>query len=106
MQSPRTTGTITPQTLLRVRIETIIAIALKPSVGSSTVAQLAATGPRALEAGRTVPPTSMSGLLPTVTMPASVALAATTTTARSVKVKAAPNLPQKTARRPTERVRI
>src|SRR4051795_1996476 len=106
MQSPSTIGTITPSTLLRVRIETIIAIAPKASVGSSTVAQLAATRPAAADGGRSVPPTSTSGSLPTVTTPASVALAATVTTARVVKVNAAATLPQNTAVRSTDRVKI
>src|SRR3954470_9989001 len=43
MHSPSTTGTITPSTLLRVRIETIIAIAANPKVAGTTDAQLAAT---------------------------------------------------------------
>src|ERR671932_2348078 len=102
MQSPSTTGTITPSTLLRVRIETIIAIAPNASVGTSTVAQLAATRPAAAPGWRSVPPTSTSGSLPTVTMPATVALRATVTTARIVNVNAAASLPQKTALRPTD----
>src|SRR3954471_23608541 len=97
MQSPSTIGTITPSTLLRVRIETIIAIAAKASVGSSTVAQLAATRPAAAPGGRSVPPTTTSGSLPTVTMPASVALIATVATASAVNVNAAPSLPQNAA---------
>src|SRR3954453_21374360 len=106
MHSPSTTGTITPSTLLRVRIETIIAIAPNASVGSSTVAQLAATSPAAGEGGRGGPPTSISGSLPTATMPASVALTAIVTTASAMTVKAAPNFPQNTGVRPTDRVRI
>src|SRR3954447_16222314 len=106
MQRPRTTGTMTPSTLLRVTIETRIAIAAKPSVAGSTVAQLAATRPSADDAERRVPPTSTSGSLPTVTTPASVALTATVTTAAVVIVNAAAPLPQTTAVRPTERVRI
>src|SRR3954454_3136542 len=106
MHSPSTTGTITPSTLLRVRIETIIAIAANPKVAGTTDAQLAATNPRAAEAECSVPPTSTSGSLPTVTTPASVALTATVTTARVVIVKAAATLPQNTALRSTERVRI
>src|SRR3954465_10070082 len=102
MHSPSTTGTITPSTLLQVRIETIIAIAPNASVGSSTVAQLAATSPAAVDAERRVPPTSISGSLPTVTMPASVALTAIVTTASVMTVKAAPNLPQNTGVRPTD----
>jgi hypothetical protein len=61
MHSPRTTGTITPSTLLRVRTETVIAMAAKPSVAGRTDSQLAATRPDADEDGRRVPPTSMSG---------------------------------------------
>src|SRR5215212_4233588 len=106
MQSPSTTGTITPSTLLRVRIETIIAIAANPNVAGSTDAQLAATRPSAPDAECSVPPTSTSGSLPTVTTPATVALAATVTRARVVMVKAAATLPQNTALRSTERVRI
>src|SRR3954453_10448636 len=104
--SPTTTGTITPSTLLRVTIETIIASAPKASVGNSTVAQLAATRPSAVDAGRRAPPTSTSGSLPTVMTPASVALAATVTTATVVNVNTAAGLPQNTAVRPTERVRM
>src|SRR3954454_14629673 len=106
MQSPTTTGTITPSTLLRVRIETMIAIAAKPSVAGSTDAQLAATNPNAGEADRAVPPTSTSGSLPTVTMPASVALTAPGRTASVVADNAPAAFPQKTAVRSTERVRI
>src|SRR3954451_11965993 len=97
MHSPSTTGTMTPSTLLRVRIETMIAMAANPSVAGSTVAQLTATRPSAADEDRRVPPTSTSGSLPTVTTPASVALAATATTATVVIVNAAPTLPQKTA---------
>src|SRR3954447_3859934 len=106
MQRPRTTGTMTPSTLLRVRIETMIAMAAKPSVAGSTVAQLAATSPSAAEEDRKVPPTSTIGSLPTVITPASVALTATVTTATVVMVNAAPTLPQNTAVRSTERVKI
>src|SRR3954453_17999195 len=106
MHRPRTTGTMTPSTLLRVRIETIIAMAANPSVAGSTVAQLAATRPTAADDERSVPPTSTIGSLPTVTTPASVALTATATTATVVIVNAAPTLPQKTAVRSTDRVRI
>src|SRR3954465_2075226 len=106
MHSPSTTGTITASTLLRVRIDTIIAIAANPSVAGSTLAQLAATSPIAVDDERSVPPTSISGSAPTVTTPASVALAATVTTATVVIVKAAATLPQNTAVRSTERVRI
>src|SRR3954453_21289103 len=106
MQRPMTTGTMTPSTLLRVRIETMIAIAAKPSVAGRTVAQLAATSPSADDDERSVPPTSTSGSLPTVMMPASVALAATATTASVVTVNAAATLPQKTAVRSTDRVKI
>src|SRR3954447_17716481 len=106
MHRPRTTGTITPITLLRVRMETMIAIAAKPSVAGRTDAQLAATSPSAVDAERTVPPTSTNGSLPTVTTPASVALTATVRTASVVAVNAAASLPQKTAVRSTDRVRI
>src|SRR4051795_1543616 len=106
MQRPRTTGTMTPSTLLRVTIETIIAIAAKPSVAGSTVAQLAATRPSAADDDRSVPPTSTIGSLPTVMTPASVALTATVTTATVVIVNAAPTLPQNTAVRSTDRVKI
>src|SRR3954451_9100219 len=106
MQSPSTTGTMTPSTLLRARIETIIAIAANPSVAGRTVAQLAATSPSAADDDRSVPPTSTSGSLPTVTTPASVALTATATTATVVIVNAAESLPQNTAVRSTDRVRI
>src|SRR3954468_12707004 len=106
MHSPSTTGTMTPSTLLRVRIDTMIAMAAKPSVAGSTDTQLAATSPSAVDAERTVPPTSTSGSLPTVTTPASVELAATVSTASVVIVKAATTLPQNTAVRSTERVRI
>src|SRR3954468_16468574 len=106
MHRPRTTGTITPSTLERVRIETMIAIAAKPRVAGRTDAQLAATSPSAVEAERTVPPTSTSGSLPTVMMPASVALTATVTTASVVAVNAAATLPQNTAVRSTDRVKI
>src|SRR4051795_4109705 len=106
MQRPRTTGTITPSTLLRVRMETIMAMAAKPSVAGSTVAQLAATRPSAVDAERTEPPTSTSGSLPTVMTPASVALTATVTTATVVIVNAAPTLPQNTAVRSTDRVKM
>src|SRR3954447_15371976 len=106
MHKPSTTGTITPSTLLRVRIETMIAIAANPSVAGSTVAQLAATRPKAADDDRSVPPTSTIGSLPTVTTPASVALTATVTTATVVMVNAAPTLPQKTAVRSTDRVKI
>src|SRR3954454_7585424 len=106
MHNPSTTGTITPRTLLRVTIETIIAIAAKASVGSKTVPQLSATSRSAVDAGRSVPPTSTSGSLPTVTTPASVALTATVTTAMVVAVNAAESLPQNTAVRSTDRVRI
>src|SRR4051795_8266631 len=97
---------MTPRTLLRVRIDTIIAIAPNANVGSSTVAQLAATRPSAVDAERTEPPTSTSGSLPTVMIPASVALTATVTTATVVAVNAAPSLPQNTAVRSTDRVRM
>src|ERR671928_1545415 len=103
MHSPTTTGTITPRTLLRVRIDTMIAIAAKPSVAGITDAQLAATRPSAVDADRTVPPTSTSGSLPTVMTPASVALTATVTTASVVAEKAAASLPQNTAVRSTDR---
>src|SRR3954447_14426174 len=106
MQSPSTTGTITPSTLLRVRIETIIAMAAKARVAGSTEAQLAATSPSAAEDERSVPPTSINGSLPTVITPARVALTATTTTAAVVMVKAAASLPQNTAVRSTDRVRM
>src|SRR4051794_13540929 len=106
MHKPSTTGTITPSTLLRVRIETIIAIAANPNVAGSTVAQLAATRPSADDAERNVPPTSMSGSLPTVITPANVALAATVITASVVTVNAAATLPQNTAVRSTDRVKI
>src|SRR3954447_1017867 len=106
MHRPSTTGTITPSTLLRVRTDTMIAIAANPSAAGRTEAQLAATSPSAVDAGRTVPPTSTSGSLPTVTMPAAVALSATVTTAAVVAVKAAVSLPQNTAVRSTDRVRI
>src|SRR3954453_9353780 len=106
MHRPSTTGTITPSTLLRVRIETIIAIAANPNVAGSTVAQLAATRPSAADDERSVPPTSMSGSLPTVITPASVALAATATTASVVSVNAAATFPQNTAVRSTDLVRI
>src|SRR4051812_648904 len=106
MQRPSTTGTITPRTQLRVRIETMIAIAANPSVAGRTVAQLIATRPSAAEDERIDPPTSMSGSLPTVTTPASVALTATVTTATFVTVNAAATLPQNTAVRSTDRVRI
>src|SRR4051795_931167 len=106
MQRPSTTGTMTPSTLLRVRIETMIAIAANPSVAGNTVAQLTATSPSAAEDERKVPPTSTIGSLPTVMTPASVALTATVTTATVVMVNAAPTLPQNTALRSTERVRI
>src|SRR4051794_25611149 len=106
MHKPRTTGTITPSTLLRVRIETIMAIAANPNVAGSTVAQLTATKPSAAEDERSVPPTSISGSLPTVMTPASVALAATVTTASVVSVNAATTLPQNTAVRSTDLVRI
>src|SRR4051795_11405199 len=106
MHSPSTTGTITPSTLLRVRIETMIAMAANPSVAGSTDAQLAATRPSAADDERSVPPTSTIGSLPTVTTPASVALTATVTTATVVIVKAAPTLPQNTAARSTDRVRM
>src|SRR4051794_37591954 len=106
MHRPSTTGTITPSTLLRVRIETMIAMAANPSVAGRTVAQLAATRPSAAEDERSVPPTSTMGSLPTVTTPASVALTATVTTAAVVIVNAAATLPQNTAVRSTERVRI
>src|SRR5918911_4844696 len=96
MHKPTTTGTMTPRTLLRVRIETMTAIAAKPRVAGSTDAQLAATRPSAAEAGCSVPPTSTSGSLPTVMTPASVALTATVTTASTVIVNAAASLPQKT----------
>src|SRR4051794_21808573 len=106
MHRPRMTGTITPSTLLRVRIETRIAMAAKPSVAGSTESQLAATSPSAEDDERSVPPTSTSGSLPTVTMPATVALTATVATASVVIVNAAPSLPQNTAVRSTDRVRI
>src|SRR3954453_23526435 len=106
MHSPSTTGTITPSTLLRVRIETMIAIAAKPSVAGSTEAQLSATSRRASDEVRTVPPTSTRGSLPTVTTPATVELTATVATAAVVIVNAAATLPQNTAVRSTERVRI
>src|SRR3954470_18242723 len=106
MHSPSTTGTITPSTLLRVRIETIIAIAANPKVAGTTDAQLAATSPSAAEAECSVPPTSTSGSLPTVITPATVALTATVKTATIVIVKAAATLPQNTAVRSTERVRM
>src|SRR3954453_16092606 len=106
MHKPRTTGTITPSTLLRVRIETMIAIAANPSVAGSTVAQLAATSPSAADEDRSVPPTPTIGSLPTVKTPASVALTATVTTATVVIVNAAPTLPQNTAVRSTDRVKI
>src|SRR4051794_41101850 len=106
MHSPSTTGTMTPRTLLRVRTDTMIAIAAKPSAAGRTDAQLAATRPRAVDAERTVPPTSTSGSLPTVMIPASVALTATVTTATVVAVNAAPSLPQNTAVRSTDRVRM
>src|SRR4051794_31158008 len=106
MQSPTTTGTTTPMTLLRVRMETMIAMAAKPSVAGRTDAQLAAVRPSAVDAGRTTPPTSTSGSLPTVTTPASVALTATVTTASVVAENAAASLPQNTAVRATDRVRV
>src|SRR4051795_10443844 len=106
MHKPSTTGTITPSTLLRVRIETIIAIAANPNVAGSTVAQLATTKPSAADEERRVRPTSISGSLPTVITPASVALAATVTTASVVSVNAAATLPQNTAVRSTDRVKI
>src|SRR5947208_1934209 len=106
MQRPRITGAITPSTLLRVRIETSIAIAAKPSVAGRTDSQLAETRPSAADDDRSVPPTSTSGSLPTVMTPASVALAATVATASVVIVNAAATLPQKTAVRSTDRVRI
>src|SRR3954453_11703472 len=106
MHSPSTTGTMTPSTLLLVRIETIIAIAANPSVAGRTDAQLAATSPSAPDAECSVPPTSTSGSLPTVTTPASFALTAIVTTARVVRVNAAAPLPQNTALRPTDRVII
>src|SRR3954447_10492960 len=106
MHSPSTTGTMTPSTLLRVRIETMIAIAANPRVAGRTVAQLVATRPSAVEEERSVPPTSISGSLPTVTTPATVALTATVTTATVVIVNAAATLPQNTAVRSTDRVRI
>src|SRR3954466_5920759 len=106
MHRPSTTGTITPSTLLRVRIETIIAIAANPNVAGSTVAQLATTKPSAADEERSVPPTSIRGSLPTVITPASVALAATVTTASVVSVNAAATLPQNTAVRSTDRVKI
>src|SRR3954464_15155712 len=106
MHKPRTTGAITPSTLLRVRIETIMAMAENPKVAGSTVAQLTATRPSAADAERSVPPTSTIGSLPTVMTPASVALTATVTTATVVIVNAAPTLPQNTAVRSTDRVRI
>src|SRR3954452_17644883 len=105
MHSPSTTGTMTPSTLLRVRTETMIAIAAKPRVAGRTEAQLAATSPSAVDADRTGPPTSTSGSLWTVTMPATVALRATVTTATVVAVNAAASLPQNTAVRSTDRVR-
>src|SRR3954453_11429611 len=106
MHKPSTTGTITPSTLLRVRIETIIAIAANPNVAGNTVAQLATTKPSAADEERSVPPTSINGSLPTGITPASVALAATVTTASVVSVNAAATLPQNTAVRSTERVKI
>src|SRR3954469_22439003 len=105
MHRPSTTGTITPSTLLRVRIETIIAIAANPNVAGSTVAQLATTKPSAAAEERSVPPTSIRGSLPTVITPASAALDATATTARDASVNAAASLPQNTAVRSTHRVK-
>src|SRR4051794_40911893 len=99
MHNPSTTGAMTPSTLLRVRIETMIAIAANPSVAGSTEAQLAATSPSADDAGCTTPPTSTSGSLPTVTTPATVELTATVKTARIVTLNAAPTFPQNTAER-------
>src|SRR3954463_14280507 len=93
MHRPSTTGTITPSTLLRVRIETMIAIAANPRGAGGRAAQLAAPSPSAVDAERTVPPTSTSGSLPTVTTPASVALVATVMTASVVVVKAPPKFP-------------
>src|SRR3954469_9702969 len=103
MHSPSTTGTMTPSTLLRVRIETIIAIAANPSVAGSTDAQLAATRPSAPDAECSVPPTSTSGSLPPGRTPGNVALTAMLTAGRAVIVNAPATLPQNTALRSTER---
>src|SRR3954451_7198056 len=102
---PTITAPITPTTLLRKPIENAIARHAKPKVGSRQIAQLTRTAPTDPLFVNIVPPSVSSGAVPTSTTPASNALSASVATATTVHVNAARTLPQKTAVRPTERVR-
>src|SRR5215210_3221050 len=104
--SPTTTGTTTPRTLLRVRIDTQSASAAKPMTPGSTLSQLTATSASAAPGDTRVLPTLMKSWPPTHTSPASSALAPMASTTTTVALRAANTLPQNTDPRATERVRI